>query len=80
LRKFSGHLGTVQSVDLSTNGLLGVSGSRDGTMRLWDMLTEERFPTSMQSTSGGARPHSDLPRLTQCLAPHRSRGVSFGGR
>jgi WD40 repeat protein len=36
-RFLTGHAASVQSVDLSGDGRLGISGDRDGTLRLWDL-------------------------------------------
>src|SRR5205823_5177943 len=35
-----GHTGSVESVCLSADGSRALSGSRDGTMRLWDVESE----------------------------------------
>jgi WD40 repeat protein len=39
LRRFEGHTGRVVSVVLSANGRQALTGSEDGTARLWDVDT-----------------------------------------
>ena len=36
---FQGHTAPVNCIDLSPNGLFGLSGSQDGTVRLWNLKT-----------------------------------------
>jgi WD40 repeat protein/serine/threonine protein kinase len=47
LRIFRGHTGTIRSIDLSADGRLGLSGSADGTLRLWE-IPHERFLCSLR--------------------------------
>lgn len=46
LRTFEGHTDTVNSVSISTNGRLAVSGGKDGRLRLWDLASGDCLNTS----------------------------------
>src|SRR5262249_15124623 len=39
LRAMTGHGGLIDSLDLSANGRIAISGSGDGTLRLWSLVT-----------------------------------------
>jgi WD40 repeat protein/serine/threonine protein kinase len=44
VRSFRGHLGLVSSLTFSDNGKLLVSGSRDHTVKVWDLTPLSKFP------------------------------------
>jgi WD40 repeat protein len=46
VRNFRGHTGLVSSVAFTSDGQLLVSGSRDGTVKVWDLTHLEKMPTS----------------------------------
>src|SRR5262249_44253410 len=39
-RRLSGHTDAIAGISLSADGRLVLSGSKDGTMRLWDLAAE----------------------------------------
>ena len=45
IRTFTGHAGTVSSVNISPNGKFLITGSHDGTIKSWDMKTGKELLT-----------------------------------
>ena len=52
IRKLEGHSGWVYSVAFSPDGKTALSGSDDGTMRLWKMQSGQELATLIASPNG----------------------------
>jgi WD40 repeat protein len=59
LHRFRGHTTLVQGVAFSPDGRYGLSGSWDGTLRLWKLPANEADPVSRPPSSPLTRPTSD---------------------
>merc|ERR1719396_40323 len=69
LRSLHGHSHFVEDVDMSSNGQFALSGSWDGTLRLWDLNTGNTTPVSPDGSlcgSGGKDGVAMLWGLQNC--------------
>jgi len=70
----TGHEGAVNSVAYSSDGSLIVSGSADGTVRIWDMRTGDEMMTPLRSGHGAVLSISIAPD-SKSVVSGTERGV-----
>jgi WD40 repeat protein len=74
----SGHTGSITSMRFSPDGRYLLSGSYDGTARVWLVATGEPVRTLVRRGSGGARADRDRPSVWQVeFSPDGSRIVTI---